>query len=142
MAHAHRREPHRLHFPLQGRLSEYEARDEQLLSEGSAELDPAISLPSIKSFKVTVDLGLAMAKFSQMQRDLIRSVVQVTIAPAFEVWCLERPAQKKAREEFEASAGFLGRYGAHYHESGIVQGFCECPDQGAFGVCFASVRLV
>ncbi len=79
---------------------------EQLLSEGSTELDPAISLPSIKSFKVTAELGLVMAMFSQIQRDLIRSVVQVTIAPAFEVLCLEAPAQKKAREEFEAAGGF------------------------------------
>ncbi|KAG7449166.1 uncharacterized protein BT62DRAFT_1073682 [Guyanagaster necrorhizus] len=79
---------------------------EQLLSEGSAELDPAISLPSIKSFKVTAELGLLMAMFSQIQRDLIRSVVQVTIPPAFEVLCLEAPAQKKAREEFEAAGGF------------------------------------
>ena len=34
---------------------------EQLLSEGSVELDSAVSLPSIKSFKVTAELGLVMA---------------------------------------------------------------------------------
>lgn len=78
----------------------------EVLSENSIVLDEKVVLPSMRSFKVLAEMGLVMAMFSQVHRNLIVPAVQTTIPPAFEVLSLESPAQKTAREDFEAMGGY------------------------------------
>lgn len=78
----------------------------ELLSEDSPSLDTNIVLPSMKSFKVLAEMGMVLVTFSQTHRQYVSPLVKGTLPLTFEVLALEAPAQKKAREDFEAMGGF------------------------------------
>ncbi|THH10763.1 hypothetical protein EW146_g8270 [Bondarzewia mesenterica] len=78
----------------------------ELLSENSMVLEVNVVLPSMKSFKVLAEMGMVMVTFSQTHRQYVAPHVQATLPLNFEVLALEAPAQKKAREDFEAMGGF------------------------------------
>lgn len=76
------------------------------LSEESEPLDPKIVFPSTRSFKVLAEMALVVVTFLQNHRQMVAPVVQDTLSLNFQVLGLESPAQKKAREDFEAMGGF------------------------------------
>lgn len=78
----------------------------ELLSDDSPILDANTVLPSTRSFKVLAEVGMVIVTFSQNQRASITPHVQAALPLNFEVLALEAPAQKKAREDFEAMGGF------------------------------------
>ncbi|KAJ7682762.1 FAT domain-containing protein [Mycena polygramma] len=75
----------------------------KVLSPTSAPIDPDVVLPAMRSFKGLVEMGQVMASFMQVQR---AATPNETLGPAFEVIALESPAQRAARENFEAMGGF------------------------------------
>lgn len=79
---------------------------EELLSEDSAPVDPNVVQYSNRSFKVLVEMGMIIVTFCQIQRNVIAPLVQANLALNLEVLQLEAPAQKKARENYEAMGGF------------------------------------
>jgi transformation/transcription domain-associated protein len=87
-------------------LRNMEGLVEEVLSDDSAPLDPNIVLPSIRSFKVLAEMGMVVVTFSQSHRTLVTPAIQTTLPLNFEVLALESPAQKRAREEYEAMGAF------------------------------------
>ncbi|KAL1742601.1 FAT domain-containing protein [Schizophyllum fasciatum] len=82
---------------------------EETLSEDSAVLDPVVALPSIRSFKVATEMGLFMTFiFSSYQRNQAPEQLLQLVEPAFDLLLLEAPAQKAARESYEAMGGTWG----------------------------------
>ncbi|KAF7789373.1 hypothetical protein EIP86_000317 [Pleurotus ostreatoroseus] len=79
---------------------------EETLSEDSRVLDPNVALPSIRSFKVLSELAMITIHLVQFMRPLVQNVLQETIEAHFHVLTIESPAQKKAREDYEAMGGF------------------------------------
>jgi transformation/transcription domain-associated protein len=79
---------------------------EEVLSEHSPQLDPNTVLPSTRSFKVLAEMGMVVVHFSQSHRALVTPAIQATLPLNFEVLALESPAQKQAREDFEAMGGY------------------------------------
>ena len=73
----------------------------RLLSEDSEIMDPNASLPALHSFKVMSELGLVMVMFTRAMRQMTPTV-KGTIDPTFSVIELVSPAQKKARDDYEA----------------------------------------
>ncbi|KAL0572429.1 transcription-associated protein 1, partial [Marasmius crinis-equi] len=73
----------------------------QLLSEDSEVMDSNVALPGLRSFKVMAELGLVMVMFTRAMRQLTPAV-KATIDPTFAVVEMDSPAQKKAREDYEA----------------------------------------
>jgi transformation/transcription domain-associated protein len=78
---------------------------QQVLSEDSPRLDPNTVMPSIRSFKVLAEMGMVVVSFIQSHRTMVSSAVQTSLPLNFEVLSLESPAQKKAREDYEAMGG-------------------------------------
>lgn len=78
---------------------------QQILSEDSPRLDPNTVLPSIRSFKVLAEMGMVVVSFIQSHRTMVGPAVQTSLPLNFEVLALESPAQKKAREDYEAMGG-------------------------------------
>ncbi|KAG2042802.1 hypothetical protein BDR03DRAFT_1058663 [Suillus americanus] len=78
----------------------------ETLCEDSPVLDPNVVLPSIRSFKVLAEMGMVVVTFSQSHRPLVLHVIQTTLCLNFEVLGLESPAQKKAREDYEAMGSY------------------------------------
>lgn len=78
----------------------------ELLSEESVLLDEKALLPSVRSFKVLAEMGMVIVTFSQTHRSLVNTIVQDTLPLNFEVLALESPAQRVARENYEAMGGF------------------------------------
>ncbi|KAG1820144.1 uncharacterized protein BJ212DRAFT_1266107 [Suillus subaureus] len=78
----------------------------ETLCEDSPVLDPNVVLPSIRSFKVLAEMGMVVVTFSQSHRPLVLHVIQATLCLNFEVLGLESPAQKKAREDYEAMGSY------------------------------------
>ncbi|KAL0563573.1 transcription-associated protein 1, partial [Marasmius crinis-equi] len=74
----------------------------RLLSEDSEVMDPNVALPELRGFKVMADLGLVMVMFMRAMRQLTPAV-KATIDPTFAVVEMDSPAQKKAREDYEAT---------------------------------------
>ncbi|KAJ7276442.1 hypothetical protein B0H12DRAFT_1227571 [Mycena haematopus] len=74
-----------------------------VLSENSASVNPDHVVPSLRSFKVLVEMGQVMASFMQVQRE---ATPDTTLAPAFAIIALESPAQQAARENHEAMGRF------------------------------------
>ncbi|KII95163.1 hypothetical protein PLICRDRAFT_693420 [Plicaturopsis crispa FD-325 SS-3] len=79
---------------------------EETLSEDSPVLDSNTVLPSMKSFKVLAEMGMVLVTFSQTHRTLVVPTIQETLSLNFDVLALESPAQKKAREDYEAMGGY------------------------------------
>jgi transformation/transcription domain-associated protein len=79
---------------------------DELLSENSPKTDPEIVLPSTRSFKVLAEMGMVIVTFFQCHRTLVTPAIQTIFPLTFGVLALESPAQKKAREDFEAMGGF------------------------------------
>lgn len=74
-----------------------------VLSEDSAVLDPNAVPHSSRSFKVLSEMGMLMVVFAQTHRPLLTPVIlQSTVTSIFEFLALESPAQKSARENYEA----------------------------------------
>jgi transformation/transcription domain-associated protein len=78
---------------------------QQFLSEDSPRLDPNSVMPSIRSFKVIAEMGLVIVSFIQGHRPMVAPAVQASLPLNFDVLSLESPAQKKAREDYEAMGG-------------------------------------
>jgi len=91
---------------LQDVLRNMKGLVDEVLSENSPQLDPNTLLPSTRSFKVLVEMGMVVVNFSQSHRALVTPAVQTTLPLNFEVLALESPAQKRAREDFEAMGGY------------------------------------
>lgn len=79
---------------------------EELLSEDSALMDEKALLPSVRSFKVLAEMGMVIVTFAQSHRPLVIPSVQENLPLNFEVLALESPAQKIAREDYEAMGGY------------------------------------
>lgn len=79
---------------------------EEVLSENSPTLDPNIVFPSVRSFKVLAEMALVVVSFLQINRTMVFPIVQQTLPMNFDVLSIESPAQKKAREDYEAMGGF------------------------------------
>jgi transformation/transcription domain-associated protein len=81
---------------------------DELLSEESAQLDEKALLPSVRSFKVLAEMGMVIVSLSSGTRNLnvVAPAVQTTLPLNFDVLMLESPAQKIARENYEAMGGF------------------------------------
>jgi transformation/transcription domain-associated protein len=91
---------------LQDVLRNMKGLVEDVLSETSSPLDPNSVLPSIRSFKVLAEMGMVVVTFFQSHRPLVTPVIQTLFSLNFGVLALESPAQKKAREDYEAMGGF------------------------------------
>ncbi|EPQ59490.1 hypothetical protein GLOTRDRAFT_136350 [Gloeophyllum trabeum ATCC 11539] len=78
----------------------------ELLSEESEAVDPNVVLPSTKSFRVLSEMCMTIVTFSQSHRPLLNKHVPALLPLNFEVLTLESPAQKAARENYEAMGGF------------------------------------
>lgn len=78
----------------------------EYLSEGSAVLETNVVLPSMHSFKVLKEMGIVVSAFMRDQRQSILTLIQNSLPLHFEVLAVEAPAQKKAREDYEAMGGF------------------------------------
>jgi len=78
----------------------------EYLSEGSAVLDANVVLLSMHSFKVLKEMGIVVSAFMRDQRQSIVTLIQNSLPLHFEVLAVEAPAQKKAREDYEAMGGF------------------------------------
>lgn len=83
---------------VQGVMDEY-------LAEDSPVLDSNTILPSLRSFKLLSELGTLMAVLVSVNRPGMMSILQETGAAAANVIGLDAPAQKEARENFEAMGG-------------------------------------
>jgi len=91
---------------LQDVLRNMKGLVDEVLSEDSPRLDSNSLLPSIRSFKVLAEMGMVVVTFFQTNRALVTPAIPNTIPLNFGVLALESPAQKKAREDFEAMGGF------------------------------------
>jgi transformation/transcription domain-associated protein len=78
----------------------------EYLSEESAALDANVVLPGMRSFKVLKEMGIVVSAFMRDQRQSIVALIQSSLPLHFEVLAVEAPAQKKAREDYEAMGGF------------------------------------
>ncbi|OCH94107.1 atypical/PIKK/TRRAP protein kinase [Obba rivulosa] len=79
---------------------------EELLSEDSRLMESNMLLPASRSFKVLSEMAIVVVAFLQMHRNMVQPVLQSTLPLTFEFVSLESPAQRKAREDFEAMGGF------------------------------------
>ena len=75
------------------------------LSADSAVLDLTTVPLSLQSCKVVGEMSMVMVIMSQVNRPTVLTPMQSTIGPAFEALALESPAQKKARDDYEAMGG-------------------------------------
>ncbi|CAL1700686.1 unnamed protein product [Somion occarium] len=78
---------------------------EECFSEQSAVMDPNVVLPGTRSFKVIAEMIHVVVAFAQANRAVVLPMVQQNLPSFLAVLNLEAPAQKKAREEFEARGG-------------------------------------
>jgi transformation/transcription domain-associated protein len=78
----------------------------EYLSEDSTVLDANVVLPSMRSFRVLKEMGIVVSAFMRDQRQSILALIQNSLPLHFEVLAVEAPAQKKAREDYEAMGGF------------------------------------
>ncbi|KAG6816156.1 hypothetical protein H0H87_008290 [Tephrocybe sp. NHM501043] len=76
-----------------------------VFSEDSPVLDANTVALSIQSPKVLGEMAMIIVIISQIHRPMVAGHIHATIPPAFEALKLEAPAQKKAREEYEAMDG-------------------------------------
>ncbi len=72
--------------------------------EDSAARDANLALPSIQSFKCATELASVLSLYTQHLKDTIRT--QVVLPAAFDFLMVEAPAQKTARENYEAMGNF------------------------------------
>lgn len=79
---------------------------QETLAEDSIVLDPNVVMPSIRSFKVLAEMGMVVVTFSQSHRSMVAALIQTTLGLNFEVLALESPAQRKAREDYEAMGSY------------------------------------
>ncbi|KAI9063246.1 atypical/PIKK/TRRAP protein kinase [Trametes sanguinea] len=78
----------------------------ETLSEDSSEVDPNVSLPAIRSFKVATEISILLVPFLQCNRNLVVSHLPSIIPRLLEFIAIQAPAQQKAREDYEAMGGF------------------------------------
>ena len=79
---------------------------EETLSEESALVDPTIAFASMRSFKVMSELAMVIVHLVQFLRTMVQPVLFDNLESHFNFLNLESPAQKKAREDFEAMGGY------------------------------------
>jgi transformation/transcription domain-associated protein len=79
---------------------------DELLSETSTLPNSNTLLPAMRSFKVLAEMGMVVMHFSQAHRALMISNIQASLPLYFEVLAVESPAQKKAREDYEAMGNY------------------------------------
>lgn len=77
----------------------------EAFSEDSREFDPATSLPAIRSFKVLSEVNQLLVTFLQANRATVAPQIPAVIPRLLEFSELQPPAQRKAREDFEAMGG-------------------------------------
>lgn len=79
---------------------------EEILSEDSETMEPTGLNPSIRSFKVFAEMASLVVVVLQNHRQLVTPIVQGNLQLYFEVMTVQSPAQRKAREEYEATGQF------------------------------------
>ena len=80
---------------------------ESMLSEGSPPIDPSIILPSMQSIKILYELCTGLQHWLSSQRQVTLPLAQENLKVYFEVIDLVAPAQKTARENYEAMGGYI-----------------------------------
>lgn len=115
---------------------------EQILSDDSPLLDPNVMLPGIRSFKVLGEMGMVMVIMSQFHRPMVSAPVQTTITPAFEVLALEAPAQKKAREDYEAMGGIWAGMAPSIKNASAYSDFIHTQIKVCFSVLVVCILLL
>ncbi|KAF5369949.1 hypothetical protein D9758_001009 [Tetrapyrgos nigripes] len=98
----------------------------EALSDDSDVVDPNVAILGMKSFKALAEMGLVMAMFSQaanQRSEMIGPAIKTTIAPAFEALEVEAPAQKSAREDFEAMGSFWAGMASSVKNAGVYNDF-------------------
>ncbi|KAI0698576.1 hypothetical protein BC835DRAFT_1541792 [Cytidiella melzeri] len=75
---------------------------ETMLSENSLPIDPAVILPSMQSIKLLHELSTGLSPWIQSQRQVSLPAAQENMQTYFEVIDIVAPAQKTARENYEA----------------------------------------
>ncbi|KAI0028299.1 FAT-domain-containing protein [Vararia minispora EC-137] len=86
----------------------FQSMVDEMLSETSQKQDPRQLLPSMRSFRVLAEMGIVVVTFSQSvgQRQNLLARIQAIIQDTFDAVCVESPAQKHARESYEAMGGY------------------------------------
>lgn len=79
---------------------------EETLSEGSPPLDPNVSLPSTRSFKVFAEIPLLLGAIHQVHRTTVQTVLQQNIQLHLSSVLVQSSAQRKVREDYEAMGGY------------------------------------
>lgn len=77
---------------------------DRFFQDNSPIRDANLALPSMQSFKVAAELGLVLAVYTQVLKDVIRTPVVVPAAVDF--LAVEAPNQKVAREAYEATGKY------------------------------------
>ena len=79
---------------------------EELLSEGSPVVDPNAVTSSVRSFKVFAEMATLVVILLQNHRQLVSPIVHESLQLHFEAMSVQSPAQRKAREDYEAMGGY------------------------------------
>ena len=74
----------------------------EYLSEDSQPVDSNVLLPSMRSFKVLAEAPIAIVLFTQAYKPLMLQVMNELLSQSVDVIAFEAPAQKQAREDYEA----------------------------------------
>ncbi|KAF5387961.1 hypothetical protein D9615_000446 [Tricholomella constricta] len=98
----------------------------EVLSEDSKPLDPNIVPLGLHSFKVIGEMGMVIVIISQMHRSMAAGPVQTTLPAAFEVLAIQSPAQRKAREDYEAMEGIWAGMSPTIKNTAAYTDFIHC----------------
>ena len=79
---------------------------EETLSEGSPALEANTLVPSVRSFKVFAELAILVVILLQSQKQLVLPIVTENLNMHLETIRIQSPAQRKAREDYEAMGNF------------------------------------
>jgi hypothetical protein len=78
----------------------------EYFSEDSLVIDPNAVIPSVRSFKVFAEMATLVVILLQNHRSLVSPVVHENLQLHFETMSVQSPAQRKAREDYEAMGGY------------------------------------
>lgn len=96
---------------------------EETLSEDSPVMDPNVALPSTRSFKVLSELAMVMVHLVQFLRQMVQPLLLETVDSHFNILTLESPAQKAARENYEAMGGYWSGMAPTIQNAGAYSDF-------------------
>lgn len=98
----------------------------EAFSEDSAEFDAATSLPAIRSFKVLSEVNQLLVTFLQVNRATVTPQLPAIIPRLLEFSELQPPAQRKAREDFEAMGGIWSGLSPTIRNISIYTDYIAC----------------